>query len=137
VGPYNLATIMGGGEVVFEMNTLIDHAGWNKAWEQYCRLHTAPQDVVAKDDGKTGSDGQYARPGRLSGYLYTLTKNKAYAQKAGAGVTRTRGYATTALKSPEVLEPIEEVTGIATNSVAQNSLETIEVLETCGDAMPE
>src|SRR6185369_17594668 len=42
VGTYNLATIMGGGEVVFELNTLIDHAGWKKAWDQYCRLHTAP-----------------------------------------------------------------------------------------------
>jgi len=49
VGTYNLATIMGGGEVVFELNTLIDHAGWKKAWEQYCRLHTARKDVVERD----------------------------------------------------------------------------------------
>jgi hypothetical protein len=29
---------MGGGEVVFELNTLIDHAGWKKAWDQYCLM---------------------------------------------------------------------------------------------------
>jgi hypothetical protein len=31
--------------------------------------------------------------------------------------------------------PTDEVTGISTNSVAQNCLETIEVLEMCGDRM--
>ena len=70
---------MGGGEVVFELNTLIDHPGWNKAWEQYCRLHTAPEDVVARDNGNEATDGRYARPGRLAGFLYMRTKNPGYA----------------------------------------------------------
>ncbi len=143
VGTYNLATIMGGGEVVFELNTLIEHPGWKKAWDQYCRLHTAPQAVVAQDNstGTEGSDGKYSRPGRLSGYLYMQSKNPAFAQKAWAGITagpnRPRGgrYVTTSLKGPDVVTPIEEVTGISTNSVAQNCLETIEVLEMCGDRM--
>jgi hypothetical protein len=134
VGTYNLATIMGGGEVVFELNTLIDHPGWKKAWEQYCRLHTAPQNVVAADTGETGADGRYARPGRLAGYLYSMTKNAAYAQKAWAGIRPGR-YTTTALKGPDVLSPIDEVTGVSTNSVAQGCLEAIEVLAMCGDAM--
>jgi hypothetical protein len=34
-----------------------------------------------------------------------------------------------------VVTPIEESTGISTNTVAQNVLETIEVLEMCGDRM--
>jgi hypothetical protein len=144
VGTYNLAIIMGGGEVVFELNELIDHPGWKKAWDQYCRLHTAPQAVVARDNetGTEGTDGRYARPGRLAGYLYMLTKNPAYAQKAWAGVTggpnRPRGgrYTTTALKGPDVLAPIDEATGISTNSVSQGCLEMIEVLEMCGDRMP-
>jgi hypothetical protein len=144
VGTYNLATIMGGGEVVFELNTLIDHPGWKKAWNQYCRLHTAPPEVVTADKstGTEGADGRYARPGRLAAYLYAETKNPAFAQRAWAGVTggpnRPRGgrYTATTLKGPEVLNAIEEVTGIATNSVAQNSLELIEVLQMCGDAMP-
>jgi len=143
VGTYNLATIMGGGEVVFELNELIDHAGWRRAWLQYCRLHTANKAVIERDKatGTEGNDGQYARPGRLSAYLYMVTKNPAFAKKAWSGVmggpNRPRGgrYATTSLKGPDVLNPIDEVTGLSTNSVAQNCLELIEVLEMCGEQM--
>jgi hypothetical protein len=140
VGTYNLATIMGGGEVVFELNTLIEHEGWKKAWNQYCRLHTAREAVVMQDmaTGTEGADGQYARPGRLSGYLYLLTKNPAYAQKAWAGVRggpRAARYTTAKFQGPDVVSPIEEVVGLSTNSVSQNCLELIEVLQMCGDRM--
>jgi len=134
VGTYNLATIMGGGEVVFELNTLIDHAGWKKAWDQYCRLHTARRDVIERDKatGTEGTDGQYARPGRLSGYLYSLTKNAAYAKKAWSGVRIPRVVGAQ-WKGPDVVTPIEDVMALSTNSVAQGCLEAIEVLEMCGD----
>ena len=134
VGTYNLATIMGGGEVVFELNTLIDHAGWKKAWNQYCRLHTARRDVIERDKatGTEGTDGQYARPGRLSGYLYSLTKNAAYAKKAWSGVRIPRVVGAQ-WKGPDVVTPIEDVMALSTNSVAQGCLEAIEVLEMCGD----
>ncbi len=136
VGTYNLATIMGGGEVVFELNTLIDHAGWKKAWDQYCRLHTARRDVIERDKatGSEGADGKYARPGRLAGYLYSMTKNAAYAKKAWSGVRIPR-VASAAIKGPDVVTPIEDVPALSTNSVAQGCLEAIEVLEMCGDQM--
>ncbi len=135
-GTYNLATIMGGGEVVFELNDLIEHPGWETVWQQYCRLHTAPKAVVARDKttGHEGENGQYARPGRLSAYLYRKTKNPAYAAKAWSGV-RIPNLATRSLKGPDVLNPIEEVAGLSTNSVSQGCLEAIEVLEMCGDRM--
>jgi len=141
VGTYNLATIMGGGEVVFELNSLIEHEGWKKAWNQYSRLHLAKADVIERDKatGKEGEDGQYARPGRLSGYLYMQTKNPAFAAKAWAGVTggpmRPRGprYSTVKVEGAEVVTPIEEVPNLSTNGTAQGSLELIEVLEMCGD----
>ncbi len=136
VGTYNLATIMGGGEVVFELNTLIEHAGWKKAWEQYCRLHTARRDVIERDkaSGVEGADAQYARPGRLSGYLYSLNRNPAYARKAWSGVRIPR-MGGAPLAGPEVVTPIEDVLALSTNSVAQGCLEAIEVLEMCGDQM--
>jgi hypothetical protein len=135
LGTYNLAVIMGGGEVVFELNELIDHAGWKKAWLQYCRLHTAPKSVVARDNqtGAEGLDGQFARPGRLSAYLYRETKNPAFAAKAWAGIRARGPFALTSLKGPAVLNPIEEVTGLSTNSTSQGCLELIEVLEMCGE----
>jgi len=132
VGTYNLATIMGGAEVVFELNELIDHPGWKKAWEQYCRLHNAPQSVVERDKttGTEGADAQYSRPGRLSAYLYRLTKNEAYARRAWAGVRVPRINAQH-LEGPEVVSPIEDA-AISTNSVSQGCLEAIEVMAMCG-----
>jgi hypothetical protein len=136
MGTYNLATIMGGGEVVFELNELIDHAGWKKAWMQYCRLHTAPKAVVAKDTGAEGSDARYGRPGRLSAYVYRETKNAAFARRAWSGV-KLPAYATTHLEGAAVLNPIDEISGLSTNSTVQTCLEAIEVLEMCGDFVPE
>jgi hypothetical protein len=137
VGPYNLATIMGGAEVVFELNPLVDHAGWNRVWDQFCRLHTAPEAVIARDNatGNEGADGQYARPGRLSAYLYSRTRNPAFARRAWAAVSGGR-YGVTRVQGPDVPEPVDEVTGLSTNSVAQGSLELIQVLEMCGDQLP-
>ena len=131
LGTYNLATIMGGGEVVFELNELIDHAGWKKAWNQYCRLHTARRDVVERDraTGAEGADGQYARPGRLSAYLYRETKNEAFARKAWSGVRVPRINAQH-LEGPEVVSTIDDA-AISTNSVSQGCLEAIEVIAMC------
>ena len=48
---YNLQVIQGGAEVAFELNQLIDHAGWQKAFLQYCRL-----DRRAQGRGRQGHD---------------------------------------------------------------------------------
>jgi hypothetical protein len=141
-GRYNLTTIMGGAEVVFELNELIDHPGWKKAWLRYCRLTAAPKEVVARDmaDGGQGADAQFADPGRLAAYVYAQTKEPAFAAKAWAGVTggvnARQSYITIALKGPEAIEPIGEVPGLSTNSTAQFCLQAIEVLAMCGDKMP-
>jgi hypothetical protein len=133
VGTYNLATIMGGGEVVFELNTLIDHAGWKKAWEQYCRLHTARKDVVEREKAgePQGAAAQFARPGRLAGYLYTMNRDEPYAKKAWAGVRIPR-MASQRVEGAEVPAGLDDVADLSTNSVAQGCLEAIEVLEMTG-----
>jgi hypothetical protein len=135
-GVYNLTTIMGGAEVVFELNELIDHAGWRKAWSQYCRLTRAKVDVVARDNsnGTEGMDGEYAGFGRLAAYIYLQTKNPALAKKAWS-LVRVPTYATTHFEGPAVLEPIDEIPGLSTNSVAQSCLEAIEVLAMCPDQL--
>jgi len=142
VGDYNLATIMGGGEVVFELNELIDHPGWQKAWLQYCRLTSAPKEVVARDmiTGTEGADGTYARSDRLAAYAYLRTKNPAFAQRALRQLMGRRGGAANAtqrVEGPDVLNPVDEVPGVGTNGAAQSSLIAIEVLEMCADRLPE
>ena len=123
---------MGGAEVVFELNELIDHPGWKKAWLQYCRLTSAPKQVVAADmtNGTEGSDASHSTPGRLAGYAYLQMKNPAFAQRAWSQILNPRAprYVTKNMRGPELLNPIDEVTGLSTNSVAQGCLQAIEVL---------
>lgn len=141
-GRYNLTSIMGGAEVVFELNELIDHAGWKQAWLQYCRLTTAPKNVVGQDmtSHAEGGDGRFAEAGRLAAYAYAQTKQPGFAAKAWAGVMNgaygARALNPVALDGAEVIAPLEEVTGVSTNSTAQSCLQAMEVLAMCGDRMP-
>jgi hypothetical protein len=144
VGDYNLTTIMGGGEVVFELNELIDHEGWQKAWLQYTRLTDAPAEVVTKDKvtGTEGANAAYARPDRLAAYAYLKTKNPAFAQRALMALTPVasrRGnvsYTTRRVEGSEALNPLDEATRVSTNTTAQSSLLAIEILELCADQLP-
>jgi hypothetical protein len=148
LGNYNLPTIMGGAEVVFELNELIPHAGWQKAWLQYCRLAWAPKEIWEKDKttGNEGADASYVREdvnnvygvGRLAGYAYMKTKNIAFAELAGKTLGNLRLTATNIRKveGPEALNPLRESPDITTNNVAQYSISAIEVLEMCADHLP-
>ena len=130
-GTYNLTVNMGGPEVVFELNELIEDPAWHKTWMQYCRLHNAHKDVVKRDmvSGAEGMDAQYTLPGRLAAYVYLKTGNEAFARRAVAGIRLNRYANLSPLAGPEVLNPIDEVTGMSTNSTAQGCLEAIEVLQ--------
>ncbi len=138
-GSYNLTSIMGGAEVVFELNDLIEHPGWHKAWLQYCRLTSAPKEVVARDmsTGAEGADASYAGAGRLAAYAYARTGNPAFARRAWTQLAARRPPATRRVQGPEVLNPIDEAPGVSTNNAAQNSLNAIQVLAMCGDRPPE
>jgi YetA-like protein len=143
LGDYNLATIQGGAEVVFELNGLIDRPDWMKTWLQYCRLRQAPVAVIRKDlsSGSEGSDGAFAGPGRLAAYAYLQTRNPAFAKAAALSLFgglhgMERGiYQTRRVEGPEVLNPIDE-TIVGTNTAAQSGLTVIEVLAMCGDVLP-
>ncbi|MGH9850362.1 MAG: hypothetical protein ACREBD_11040, partial [Blastocatellia bacterium] len=80
VGQYNLVTNMGGAEVVFELDLMLDDERWRKLWLQYCRLNNAPREVIVKDmtTGTEGGDASYLRDGRLASFVYLKTKNPAF-----------------------------------------------------------
>ena len=149
LGDYNLTTIQGGAEVVFELNTLVDNPAWQKTWLQYCRLEDAPADVMKQDktSGSEGADGKYTGEeqggARLAAYAYLQTKNPAFAKRAVAGLfggfggLREGMYATRHVQGPDVLNPIDEAPRMGTNSVAQISLEAIEVVAMCADQLPD
>jgi hypothetical protein len=148
VGSYNLTTIQGGAQVVFELNEFLDHPGWEKMWLQYCRLGSAPADVLLKDK-ETGNEGADARylgeqglqsqgTPRLAAYAYWKTKNAAFAKPATASLLRFGGgpVTTTRIEGPLVLNPIDEQSRINTNNAAQSGLSAIEILEMCADQLP-
>jgi len=141
---YNLATIMGGGEVMFELVPLLGRKDFATAWLQYCRIGGAPAEVLTLDKttGTEGGDGRYilseqSGP-RLAAYAYAHTKNSAFAKKAIAGVlNRGGGYANPKqLSGSDVLNPAEEALEVNTNEAAQTGLTTIELLELCKDQLP-
>ena len=141
---YNLATIMGGGEVMFELVPLLKRQDFATAWLQYCRIGGAPADVLTRDrtTGNEGADGRYilaeqSGP-RLAAYAYAHTKTPAFAQKAIDGLLRRGGgYANPKLLTgPDVLNPAEEALEVSTNEAAQTGLTTIEMLELCKDQLP-
>jgi hypothetical protein len=141
-GTYNLATIMGGAEVVFEMNTMLDDPTWKKLWLQYCRMYSAPKDLVLRDmiTGQEGMDGAYARDGRLASYVYLQTQNPAFLQFGldsllGGGGGGRGGRGIRKVDGPESLNPVDEGPA-GTNGAAQNGLETITMLGMIGDKLP-
>jgi hypothetical protein len=141
---YNLATIQGGAEVMFELVPLLGRKDFEAAWLQMCRIGNAKADVYAKDNNThtEGADASYVVPGqsgpRLAAYAYAKTGNVAYAKKALAMMlTQGAGIASPHIVSgPDSLRPVEEDPRMSTNEAAQSSLSTIEVLELCKDQLP-
>jgi len=141
-GQYNLATIMGGAEVVFELNLMFDDERWQKLWLQYCRLNNAPREIIVKDmtTGTEGNDASYIRDGRLASYVYLKTKNPAF-MKVGVNslLASGRGRPNEAIRrveGPESLAPVDESGMAGTNGAAQNGLTTIISLGMVGDHLP-
>jgi hypothetical protein len=142
-GTYNLATIMGGAEVAFELSQMLDDPTWNKLWLQYCRLYSAPKDMILQDmkTGAEGRDGKYVRDGRLAGWVFYKTGNEAFKQVALNALLdhgrdrRGEGGSLRHVGGPDALNPVDEGFG-GTNGAAQNGLETITMLGFVGANLP-
>ncbi|HVT87767.1 MAG TPA: hypothetical protein VHD56_02860 [Tepidisphaeraceae bacterium] len=148
-GTYNLPTIQGGAEVAFELTDLLNDPSWTRMWLQYCRLGSAPAEVLIKDK-TTGNEGADASmmgeqggsnsqgTSRLAAFAYAKTKNPAFAKfaiEAMAGRTGTP-FVIQKVQGPMTLNPVDESVGVSTNEAAQASLSAIEILELCNDQMP-
>jgi hypothetical protein len=142
-GQYNLATIMGGAEVVFELNLMLDDPQWHKLWLQYCRLYSAPRDTIEKDmqTGHEGADAAFVRDGRLSAYVFRETKNEAFARAAinsllRAGRGRRGNSGPQKIAGPDSLRPVDAWPQVGTNGASQAGLEAIAMLGMVGDRLP-
>jgi uncharacterized membrane protein YgcG len=148
VGTYNLPTIQGGAEVAFELNDLLDSPEFSKMWLQYCRLGSARADVLLRDKttgtegadatlvGEQGGSNSQGTP-RLSAYAYYEIKDAAFAQRAIRSLAgHDHDYDTQRIDGSQALNPLDEAPGVSTNTTAQTSLQTIEILELCKDQLP-
>jgi hypothetical protein len=141
---YNLATIQGGGEVMFELVPLLGRKDFVTAWLQYCRIGQAPAEILTKDrtTGTEGADGRYILRGqsgpRLAAYAYAHTGDRAFADKAIEGMLNEGGGIAhpQTLRGPDTLNVVKEDPAVSTNEAAQTGLSTIEILELCQDALP-
>ena len=140
---YNLSTIQGGAEVMFELVPLLGRPDWAKAWLQYCRLGEAPAEVLKRDrvTGNEGANAEFVEQAqggpRLAGYAYAQTRNPAFAKVAVQGLSRRGGVPKPQLvKPPEVLNPVHEAAFVSTNDSSQWSLSAIEILALCADVLP-
>ncbi len=151
-GSYNLPTIQGGAEVAFELVELLDDPQWTRMWLQYCRLGTAPAEVLLRDQetGTEGADASYIGESggansqgtpRLAGYVYYKTKNPAFAERAMPALLAPRGLGGVMdirrIEGSETLNPVDEAPGISTNDAAQSSLMVIQLLEMLADFLPQ
>ena len=117
LGAYNLSTIMGGAEVMFELNLSIDDEAWKKVWSDFCA-----------DSGTTISAG------KLQAYTYSITKSPTLAQSAIASLRFSRNVRGGHVDPPNSLALMDD--GTDTNGASQGSLNAIAVLEFCADALP-
>lgn len=140
---YNLSTIQGGAQVMFELVPLLGRKDFATAWLQYARLGEAPGEVLLKDKatGTEGGAAQYVEKAqggpRLAAYAYAQTRNPAFAKVAIDNMARWRGAVPRALSGPDVLSPTTEAPGVSTNDAAQSGLTIIESLALLGDALPD
>ncbi|MEO7578727.1 MAG: Tat pathway signal sequence domain protein [Massilia sp.] len=139
---YNLSTIQGGAQVMFELVPLLGRADLAKAWLQYARLGGAPAEVLEKDKitGKEGADAslvENAQGGpRLAAWSYAQTKNPAFAERAVLALARARSANQTLVSGPDALNPVHEAIGMSTNDAAQSGLTMIEILALVDKALP-
>ena len=117
VGTYNLATIMGGAELMFELNLSIEDPAWKKVWADFC-----------------ANSGAVISAGKLQAYAYSVTKDPALAKSAIASLRPGRSGLGSPNNPPNALVTTKD--GTDTNGSAQSSLNAIAVLELCSDALP-
>lgn len=141
-GLYNLATIMGGAEVAIELGLMLDDPRWHKLWLQYCRLYSAPRDVIVRDmsTGTEGANAAFVRDGRLAAYVFHRTQGEAFRNVAIDSLLRLGrgprfGGQVARVVGPESLNPIDEGLG-NTNNAAQTGLEAFAMLGMVGQHLP-
>ena len=86
--------------------------------------------------GEQGGPSSQGTP-RLAAYAYYKTHTTAFADRAIRALAARPGeYIPRKIHVPDALNPLDEAPFVSTNTTAQTSLQTIEILEMCKDQLP-
>jgi hypothetical protein len=137
--------VFGGSETAFELQQLIDHPAWDRAWLQCCELWNDTEEAREKVTGRKFATGIYpVWYSRFTAYAAFRRGDAALAARAWKeflhGINRIdirrMPIAPQRVESPAVLNPIDELPWLETNHASQWSLNLIENLELIGDHLP-
>ena len=143
---YHLVTIMGGAELVFELDGLIDDPAWAKAWTRFCAFYNAPLAERQAALGPKAIDRYFEFPvwhARLTAWAAKKLNDPVLAQRAWKeflAKTKSGQESSPApikrLAGNTVLKPIDEMANVSTNQSSQWSLNLFELMALVGDAAP-
>jgi hypothetical protein len=132
----HLSAVFGLPEVCAELVELLSVPEFERAWVQYCELYNAsPEDQKRALGAPLGPLNLQQGHARLTAFAAYRKRDAALAARAWrefdqgeAGIGPDKPFEARRIPGPAVLNPIDEVSWISTNTVAQWGLAAIECL---------
>ncbi|WP_428941039.1 Tat pathway signal sequence domain protein [Fontivita pretiosa] len=142
VGVSHLSAVFGLVEICAELIMLLDVPEFERAWLQYCELYNAtPEEQRAALGQSLSGTSLRDAHSRLSAYAARRKSDRRLAERAWRELLGRGGLPTPPavqrIEGPHVLNPIDEVPWVSTNSTSQWSLAAIQNLALAGEAIPE
>lgn len=135
----HLMMIMGGFEVMSELNQLIDNPEWEKVWLDFCERYNWSSAKWEQEEGIFYDGGNFSGwYARVTAYAADKMQDPELAERAWREFLN-QPYPGKPLKVNDlsVLNKTVEIPGASTNHYSQWSLNAIELLELVGDYIPE
>jgi hypothetical protein len=124
----HLMTIMGGFEIMNELQRMVDVPAWNKVWLDHAANYKKKAIEISNN---------HFRISKLLAYAAYYAQRKDWAKEAWNDLLRwgkngtLPPFTTSRIQPPEVPAPIDENSSVSTNDAAHWSLDAIYMLETC------
>ena len=140
----HLSAVFGLVEVCAELVQLLDEPQFKRAWLDYCELYNAtPEEQERRLGSKLSGINLRQEHSRLTAFAAKMESDAALARRAWVEFNGTEGRGRHGvvqpvhLTGPAVLNPVDEVPSISTNSTAEWGLAAIQCLALVGDALLE
>ncbi|HEX3356203.1 MAG TPA: hypothetical protein VHS31_04395 [Tepidisphaeraceae bacterium] len=134
-----LAALMGGPELCFEMNPVINLPEWNDAWLNYCRYLQAPPEEQRPAIGGAVTNAHNPTFAKMTAYAAHALNDPKLAARAWDELLDRRAagrFDSKRIDNADVPAPIDEIPFVSTNDTSQWSLNAIELLELVGKDIP-